>query len=661
MAFNETINTGTTANDGQGDGLRTNIRKLIENDNYLKDLIENSNDLSPYNPDEEDITLSNNLLKLKDRANDNGMGYKRIRSDFNFSDIPEEYANSYWEIRHVHDLGGQNITIPENVILNFIGGSITNFGTITGNNTKIKSPLYKILDSSSVNGSWLLDEVFVEWFGALGVGFGDDSIAINTAIDFALKTYSSNVKFQGRVYSIEKPIKWKQTTNLIGKSISNGSVGGTTILCNFPQNIIENPPIDIYKNAYQVVLDYTPMIYNHEGVIIQQYIQDIRLDGNNLDVYGFYVNEIYYSNLDRFQITKCNKSPYTIIKSQFCQFKQLTMTDSSGDFRLINSASTVINGLDVEGISNLEDSWLKIIHDLNKTGITLLGLHYEELDGGTGNTQSDFITIGQRGVTILNPEIQVSGTGQERYVHLLTGNSVFNFDGISISSTNQANNCTISSDLVVDNIKIKLGIDATDFNVIGNLSMSNFYNLTGSGREKIGTLSFGRSFKILKDNGDNLLSFPSNEEMIYGNIKISSSFADRTIENTAGRLRFKASGANPDISVQTKQFQVYTSSGSSTQGDWKDGLFRLSGRYMWFNNEGILMQSHGNALPTSDLDGSTVASKHGIFIYSNLPDGTIGMTAVITDALSPSYRGVASGGGNEKALVFFDGNQWLYL
>lgn len=35
MAFNSTINTGTTANDGQGDGLRTNMRKLIENDNYL--------------------------------------------------------------------------------------------------------------------------------------------------------------------------------------------------------------------------------------------------------------------------------------------------------------------------------------------------------------------------------------------------------------------------------------------------------------------------------------------------------------------------------------------------------------------------------------------------------------------------------------------------
>ncbi|WP_340074548.1 hypothetical protein [Leptobacterium sp. I13] len=36
MAFNPTIGLGSTPNDGQGAGLRTNMGKLIENDNYLK-------------------------------------------------------------------------------------------------------------------------------------------------------------------------------------------------------------------------------------------------------------------------------------------------------------------------------------------------------------------------------------------------------------------------------------------------------------------------------------------------------------------------------------------------------------------------------------------------------------------------------------------------
>lgn len=39
MAFSDTINTGTTPNDKQGDGLRTNLRKLIANDVFLKALI----------------------------------------------------------------------------------------------------------------------------------------------------------------------------------------------------------------------------------------------------------------------------------------------------------------------------------------------------------------------------------------------------------------------------------------------------------------------------------------------------------------------------------------------------------------------------------------------------------------------------------------------
>ena len=40
MAFHSNINTGTIANDGTGDGLKTNLDKLIENDNFLKGKID---------------------------------------------------------------------------------------------------------------------------------------------------------------------------------------------------------------------------------------------------------------------------------------------------------------------------------------------------------------------------------------------------------------------------------------------------------------------------------------------------------------------------------------------------------------------------------------------------------------------------------------------
>lgn len=48
------------------------------------------------------------------------------------------------------------------------------------------------------------------------------------------------------------------------------------------------------------------------------------------------------------------------------------------------------------------------------------------------------------------------------------------------------------------------------------------------------------------------------------------------------------------------------------------------------------------------------------FTFATLPTGVIGMTATITDAGAVTYRGVASGGGANIALVFYDGTQWIY-
>lgn len=47
MAFHDTINTGTTPNDGQGDGLRTNIRKLHDNTKDNKQRLDNLNGNTP--------------------------------------------------------------------------------------------------------------------------------------------------------------------------------------------------------------------------------------------------------------------------------------------------------------------------------------------------------------------------------------------------------------------------------------------------------------------------------------------------------------------------------------------------------------------------------------------------------------------------------------
>ena len=78
-------------------------------------------------------------------------------------------------------------------------------------------------------------------------------------------------------------------------------------------------------------------------------------------------------------------------------------------------------------------------------------------------------------------------------------------------------------------------------------------------------------------------------------------------------------------------------------------------------SNGILVIESLVDLP-SELAGTLQAKAliTDTFTFATLPTGVVGMTATITDASAVSYRGVASGGGSDTALVFYDGTQWIY-
>lgn len=83
------------------------------------------------NPDNEDISVVNNVLKFKDRDSSAGLGYVILRADKTFKEqVVAE--NTIYEVRYNFNLGGEEITMPENSILKFEGGSISN-GVITSN------------------------------------------------------------------------------------------------------------------------------------------------------------------------------------------------------------------------------------------------------------------------------------------------------------------------------------------------------------------------------------------------------------------------------------------------------------------------------------------------------------------------------------------------
>ncbi len=112
-----------------------------------RQLVEQSGEKTINNlPDDEDLTTTGGelpVLKLADRAYNpagfSGKGYKILRRNIvdGRNVLTQEMVNepdTVYEIRYDFDLDGGQITIPENCILKFEGGSLNN-GTLTGNDT----------------------------------------------------------------------------------------------------------------------------------------------------------------------------------------------------------------------------------------------------------------------------------------------------------------------------------------------------------------------------------------------------------------------------------------------------------------------------------------------------------------------------------------------
>lgn len=176
--------------------------------------------------DEEDITEQNGTLQLANKTYDkqsfSGLGRvylrKNIVGDKNvLTQAMINKANTIYVIQYDYDLKEANINIPENCVLQFDGGSLSN-GTIVGNNTKIKTELEKIFNNITIDGNWNVVEAHPEWFGALPDGIYDCTDAIQKTINSFDVT-----KLNNGVYFINGTIQLRSHVVIFGEK------GKTTI------------------------------------------------------------------------------------------------------------------------------------------------------------------------------------------------------------------------------------------------------------------------------------------------------------------------------------------------------------------------------------------------------------------------------------------------
>lgn len=125
--------------------------------------------------------------------------------------------NTVYVIKHSYTLT-EDLTIPNDCVLQFDGGYISGYKHLTGQNTKIVTGAYKIFGTDlKIDGNWNVKEAFPEWFGAIGNGQHDDTSALQRTLDIFHR-----IDLKDKVYRI-------YTLDVFNKSVLIKGIGNATI------------------------------------------------------------------------------------------------------------------------------------------------------------------------------------------------------------------------------------------------------------------------------------------------------------------------------------------------------------------------------------------------------------------------------------------------
>lgn len=384
------------------------------------------------------------------------------------------------------------------------------------------------------------------------VGGTDNGPSINAAGTYARanRDFVNTVILPQGPLSIEEPIIWPQGINFLGYGTLAGSAGGTEFICNFSAGTIATPPTDNYTDRYSPVFAFTPMLYNTE-LMTQQSYGGFRLNGNDKDVYGIYLNEVFFTDAKPIFIIKCNKFPFTGLVLQFNNMELLTVNNCKEGLRFVGADTLNIRGLDTE--SNLIDgttgTQLDFVQDQNfstKGGNKIATWHFEET---ATNFPNVFGQISGRSLHIDESSFGTSGVPAQRFFHLM-GNEAFSFDGVNIT-TEQAVGTYMgghsASAAGSMGILFNPGATGSYLNVDSGTEQNSTDN-SGNVSNQLNTTSGGqrlpRGVVVENSTGGTALFFSSDNRInFFNNLNryIEQSGANMNINNDAGQMSLNAS------------------------------------------------------------------------------------------------------------------------
>lgn len=157
-------------------------------------------------------TVNNSYLTWNgyDWINEDGSLFTKVKYVKRTADITTlnnifSFSNVIYKIIGDIDLAEGTLTIATGSTLDFQGGSFSN-GTIVGSNTKIITGLQKIFDTNVIfSGTWTLEAMYPQWFGAVGNDINDDTMSFKSMFS-AFKAMKAKILVPVGIYKITEPI-----------------------------------------------------------------------------------------------------------------------------------------------------------------------------------------------------------------------------------------------------------------------------------------------------------------------------------------------------------------------------------------------------------------------------------------------------------------------
>lgn len=345
-------------------------------------------------PDEEDLTNdSQNRLKFANRSlsSKNTKGFKILRED----DFSFYSSDTIYLIKYNFDFGNKTITLPENSILCFEGGSFSNV-TLKGSNTTIQAQNYEIFKNVTLTGTWDTADFYVEWFGAKGDGVNDDTTSIQKALDVVL---SVTLPFHITVH-LFKTYRITDTLNIHAETTLKGNFIGSymnyaktqykCIVADFSDTkkwVVQSS--NLKNSAYNANIGKNPV---DSGTIKYQEairIEDVKIESSNTNnpVFGG-IRIIASSNSS---IKNCS-----VFHTRYGIYRMATWYSSDSDNFVISLICPLVMGYDMNAFSVINGYY-------NCSTKVLDGMYNEEnmLAVDTRKYKKNILTSYARG-TIIN-------------------------------------------------------------------------------------------------------------------------------------------------------------------------------------------------------------------------------------------------------------------